>query len=145
MFKNDFMKWHASFMVPYVLTLTAGMFRSKNAFAYQSHPLLGILSVVIPIATYLLLPNKKLIRQMIKNQFNLRGDTKMKFAKVSSQIILVYFLFSVVTGFMLNNGLYGTLGVYRILAAIHGIAKFLVPAAVLVHIITRLKLKPKKQ
>lgn len=141
MLKNDFKKWHVSFMVPYTLTLLAGLLRSRNAFAYQVHPLLGILTVVIPLVTYLLLPNKKLIRQMIKNNFNLRGNSTMKVAKVSTQIILIYFLFSVITGFILNNNLYGTVGIYMVLSTIHGIAKYLVPLVVLTHVGARLKLK----
>jgi hypothetical protein len=138
---NDFKKWHLSFMVPYVLTLIAGLLRSENAFAYQIHPLLGILTVIVPLVTYLVLPNKKLIRQMIKNNFNYRGKPLMKVAKVTTQIIIVYFVFSAVTGFLLNNGLYGTPAVYQILAAIHGIAKFLVPVVVLTHAGARIALK----
>jgi len=138
---TDFKKWHLSFMVPYVLTLIAGLLRSKNAFAYQIHPLLGILTVVMPLVTYLVLPNKKLIRQMIKNNFNYRGKPLMKLAKVTTQIIVVYFVFSAVTGFLLNNGLYGTPAVYQILAAIHGISKFLVPLVVLTHAGARIALK----
>lgn len=138
---NDFKKWHLAFMVPYLLTLIAGYLGERNALIYRAHPILGIASVVIPLVAYLVLPNKKLIRQMIKNNFNLRGKPLMKVAKVSTQVILIYFVFSILTGFLLNNGLYVNFDMYKVLAAIHGIAKFLVPVAVLVHVGARLGLK----
>lgn len=141
MFKNDFMKWHLSFMIPYTLTYIVGLFRGSSSLAYQLHPLLGIASVVVPLGVYLLLPNKKLIRQMIKSNFNLRGKPLMKVAKVSTQFIFVYFVFSALSGFLLQNGLYGTAGAYQILSVVHSVAKIIVPVAVITHVAARLTLK----
>ena len=129
MLRNDFMKWHLSFIVPYILTYSAGLLRGKSLIAYKLHPLFGISTLVLPLLAYILLPNKKLIRQMIRNNFNFKGNLVMKAAKISTQIIFTYFIFSAFTGFILNNGLYGTPAIYQVLSTIHGIAKFLVPMA----------------
>ena len=145
MFRNDFMKWHLSFLLPYLMTFTAGLLRSRNSIAYGLHPVLGIMTLVLPLVTYILLPNKKLIRQMIKGNFNLKGSLSMKVAKVSTQIILIYFLFSAVTGFVLNNSLYGTPQIYRVLSSIHGLAMYMVPMAVTAHVIARLILRQKRK
>lgn len=143
MFRNDFMKWHASFIVPYALTYTVGLFRSRNVLAYKLHPLLGIATLVLPLVTYLLLPNKKLIRMMIKNNFNLRGDWVMKVAKIATQVIVVYFLISALSGILLNYGLYGTAGIYQVMSSVHHVSKILVPIAVLTHVAARIYQKKK--
>jgi len=142
-FKNDFKKWHIAFVVPYTLTFIAGLFRSKNTFAYNMHPILGISTFVIPIIFYMMSSDKRLIRQMIKSNFNYRGNLTVKVAKFSTQVIASYFLFSVLTGFILNNSLYEKPETYKILSSIHGLAKYIVPIAMLMHITARIVLKRK--
>lgn len=87
--------------------------------------------------------DKRLIRQMIKSNFNYRGNLTVKVAKFSTQVIASYFLFSVLTGFILNNSLYEKPETYKILSSIHGLAKYIVPIAMLMHITARIVLKRK--
>ena len=139
--RNDFAKWHTAFLVPYLLTYVAGFLRSNNMLAYRLHPLLGISTLLIPLVVYLMSNNKKLIRQMVRNNFNLRGKPMMKVAKISTMAIVTYFVFSAVTGFVLNNNLYGTAEAYMILSSVHNIALYLVPVIVAAHVASRLSLK----
>lgn len=140
-FKNDFKRWHFSFMSLYIITYIVGLLRGSSTFFYKAHPIVGISSVVIPFLVYLTAKNKKMIRSVIKSNFNLKGSTPIKIAKLSTMVILVYYVFSVLTGFLLNNSLYGTFTIYNVLSTTHSIAKFLVPIAVLSHVAARLYIK----
>ncbi|MCH4890976.1 hypothetical protein EZV73_25585 [Acidaminobacter sp. JC074] len=144
-FRNDFIKWHLAFVLPYTLTFIAGLFRSQSTLAYNIHPILGISTFVLPMLVYLFSKDKKLIRGMILNNFNYKGKWPIKIAKLSTQMIIVYFLFSLVTGFVLNNALYGTTEIYTLLSNIHGLARFIVPGAMVTHIGSRLFIKYKRK
>lgn len=141
---NDFKKWHFGFMTMYLLTYIVGLLRGTNSFFYKIHPVVGIASVVVPLVLYILLKNKKMIRVVIKSNFNLKGSVPIKFAKGSTMIILVYYVFSILSGFLLNNSLYNSIEMYNALSAIHGIAKFIVPIAVVTHVVSRLYIKKRK-
>lgn len=130
-----------SFVIPYTLTFVVGLLRGSNTLAYALHPLFGMLTLVLPIIVYALSKEKKVIKGMIKSNFNLKGKPVVKVAKLSTQVILGYFLFSVVTGFIINNSLYGTPGMYSILSSIHGVARFLVPLAMIAHVVARIMIK----
>lgn len=143
-FKNDFKRWHFSFLFFYLLTYMAGILRSRSAFFYQIHPLVGILSVVVPLLVYLTAKNKVMIRKVIKSNFNLKGKPLIKVAKVSTMVIMVYYVFSIFSGFLLNNSLYNSKLMYQVLTTIHEVAVFLVPLAVISHVAARLILKRKK-
>lgn len=142
-FRNDFIKWHTVFIAFYLLTFIAGFFRSTFTWAYKLHSLLGIATVVAVVLAYLLLPNKRVVVQMIKSNFSMRCGKAMKIARISTLVIVFYFLFSIVSGVVLNYNLYGSRTVYDIFHLIHSIAKVLVPAAVVVHVAARLAVKNK--
>lgn len=143
LFKNDFMKLHALFMSLYLLTFIAGWFRGSSRFFYTVHVPIAISSVLLPLAFYIFSKKKKLIRQMIKSNFILKGRPVVKLAKISTLVIMFYYLFSVTTGILLNNQLYTSAGMYQILHNIHGASKIIVPLAVGTHVITRLLIKKK--
>lgn len=140
-FKNDFMKLHLVFMILYVSTFIIGWFRGSNEILYTLHPLFGMGSVVIPLILFIFLKNKRVVIQMIKSNFNYRGKPLIKAAKISTQVIIFYYLFSIFSGFLLNNGLYSSFGMYTILSTIHGASKIIVPLAVVIHVFARLMLK----
>lgn len=139
--KNDFMKFHFSFMILYIATFLAGWFRGSHPFIYNIHPLLGILSVVVPLIVYITAKNKKLIRQMIKSNFNVKGRTVVKVAKVSTLVIMFYYVCSILTGVLLNNGLYSVPTMYTILSNVHSASKIIVPVAVIAHVVSRVMIK----
>lgn len=143
MFKNDFLKWHFSFIVPYAMTYILGLLRSRSSLAYRLHPLFGLASFIMPLIVYLLLHRKKLIRQMIKVNFNLSCHFVMKVARISTIIIISYFVISASSGIVLNYGLYNNVLFYQVLSYSHGIGKFLVPITLLTHVFSRLYMKSK--
>ncbi len=55
---------------------------------------------------------------MIKSNFNMRCNNAMKIARISTQVIIYYFIFSVLSGVILNNALYGSPRGYQILVLI---------------------------
>ncbi len=138
------MRWHFVFIILYLSTFVVGWLRTMHVLFYRAHPILGISSVVIPFVVYLFSKNKKLIRQLIKSNFKLNGRPKIILAKISTLVIIFYYLFSIATGFMLNNGLYGTAEVYQVSSAVHGASKVIVPVAVGTHVFARLSLKRKR-
>lgn len=140
-FKNEFMVLHFIFITLYMTTFIVGWLRGTHAFFYQIHPIIGIASLIVPLLYFITSRKKKLIIQMIKGNFNYKGRLVMKFAKASTQVIAIYYVFSVVTGFLLNNGLYVSTNMYLVMARIHGVSKLIVPLAVLTHVVSRLMLK----
>ena len=82
---------------------------------------------------------------MIKNNFNLKGKALVKVAKISTQVIVIYFLFSVVSGAILNYLWSISRTMYNVLQFIHGLAIYIVPLAVVTHVTSRLLLKQKKK
>ncbi len=140
-FKNEFMVIHFIFITLYMTTFIVGWLRGTHAFFYQIHPIIGIASFIVPLLYFVTSKKKKLIIQMIKGNFNYKGRPVMKVAKASTQVIAVYYVFSVITGFLLNNGLYGSTNMYLILERIHGVSKLIVPLAVLSHVVSRLMMK----
>ena len=142
-FRNDFLKWHLAFVIPYGLTYILGFLREHNTLAYKLHPFAGMATVVIPLIVYLLLPNKRVIHQMFKSNFSMRCSPLMKVARISTLFILFYFGISVLTGMLLNLGLY-TVTIYKIISPIHNIAKLLVPIAVIAHVYARLQFKKQR-
>jgi len=140
-FKNDFMKLHLVFMILYVSTFAIGWFRGANTLLYKLHPIVGIGSVVIPLVLFIFLKNKRVVIQMIKSNFNYKGKPLVKAAKISTQIIIFYYLFSISTGFLLNNSLYTSFEMYTVLHNIHAASKIIVPLAVGTHVVARLGLK----
>lgn len=144
-FRNDFIRLHAVFFVLYLLTFIVGWFRTEHIILYRAHPILGISSVVIPLGLYFISKNKKLIRQMIKVNFNYKGKPVLIVAKASTQVIAFYYIFSILTGFLLNNGLYTGIPMYLVLARIHGASRIIVPVAVLTHVISRLYMKQSRK
>lgn len=143
-FRNDFLKWHFSFLTLYLLTFIAGWFRTSHSFFYTIHPLLGISTVLVPFIVFVFSKNKRLIQQMIKNNFNLKGKPLVKVAKISTQIILVYYLFSIVSGLIINYIWSISRTIYDILQFIHGLAIYIVPLAVVTHVTSRLLIKRQK-
>ncbi len=140
-FKNEFMVLHFIFITLYTTTFIVGWLRGSHAFFYQIHPVVGIASFFVPLLYFLISKKKKLIIQMIKGNFNYKGRPIMKVAKGSTQVIAVYYIFSVVTGFLLNNGLYVNTTMYLVLERIHSVSKLIVPLAVMTHVISRLMIK----
>lgn len=143
-FKNDFMKFHALFMSLYVLTFIAGWFKGSSRFFYTIHVPIAISSLVLPLAFYIFSKNKGLIRQMIKSNFILKGSIAIKVARISTLVIMFYYLFSVSSGVILNYALYGTASLYEVFHRIHGLSKIVVPLAVTSHVVSRLLIKFKK-
>lgn len=138
--KNDFSKVHIAFVVPYLLTYTVGWFRSTHVFFYNLHPLLGFSTIGLPLLVYLFSKNKRVIHQMFKSNFVIKGRPVVKLAKLSALVIMFYFVFSVMSGIILGNGWY-TAESYEVFHTIHGISKILVPLAVLTHGLSRLSLR----
>lgn len=91
--------------------------------------------------TYVFFKKKKLIQQMIIINLKMNCKALMRVARLSVLLILFYFIFSAIIGIIMNNNLYGTVEIYKILTSIHGISTFLVPLSVLTHIGTRLAIK----
>lgn len=135
------MKWHLAFILPYLGTFVIGLFRDTSLIAYKIHPFVGMASLIIPLLVYISLPNKRVIHQMIKSNFSKRCEPLMRVARISTLVIIFYYILSVLSGVVLNLGLYGTPLVYQILASIHGVARIIVPLAVVIHVVTRLMLK----
>lgn len=142
---NAFRKWHAIFVILYLMTFTFGWLRSTNTFFYKYHPIVGISSVILPLTYFILSKDKILIIRMIKSNFNLKGHGLIKLAKLSTMVILFYYLISVLSGFILNNSLYSSYNVYKALSNVHGLSKFIVPIAVMSHVYARLRLKSKRK
>lgn len=138
---NAFRKWHALFVILYIMTFIFGWLRSTNTFFYKYHPIVGISSVILPLSYFMISKDKILIIRMIKSNFNLKGHGLIKLAKISTMVILFYYLISVFSGFILNNNLYSTYTVYKVLHNIHGLSKLIVPIAVISHVYARLRLK----
>lgn len=82
---------------------------------------------------------------MIKSNFNIKGKPLVKVAKISTQVILIYYAFSIVSGIIMNYGWYTSADMYGGLQVIHGLARFIVPAAVVTHVTARLLIKAKKK
>lgn len=144
LFKNDFMKLHALFMSLYLLTFLAGWFRSGSRFFYTVHVPIAISSAVIPFLFYIFSKKKKLIHQMIKSNFKIKGRPLVKAAKISTLVIMFYYIFSVSTGIILDNQFYNSAAMYQVLHKIHGASKLIVPLAVITHVVSRLLIKNKK-
>lgn len=132
---------HGSFMVLYLLTYAVGWIRDLNPIFYTIHPFLGFASFAVPLILYLRSENKKLIRRMISNNFSITGSPLLKTAKVSTLVIMAYYLVSVITGVVLNYGWYASKAAYDVLHVFHGSAKIIVPLAVLTHGLSRWRLK----
>ena len=142
--RNDFLKWHLSFIVPYICTYIIGRLRGTSTLAYKLHPWFGLATVVIPLTVYILSKNKRLIRQMIKSNFSMKCKPLMKVARVTTLIIMFYFIFSVVSGIMMKYGWYGTIPIYKFIRVVHRFATYLVPVVVFTHAGVRLLIKKKK-
>lgn len=143
--RNDFLKWHFSFITLYIATFIVGWLRATHIVFYTLHPWLGLSTVIVPLGVYLFSKNKRLIRQMIKSNFNIKGKPLVKVAKISTQVILIYYAFSIVSGIIMNYGWYTSADMYGGLQGIHGLARFIVPAAVVTHVTARLLIKAKKK
>jgi cytochrome b561 len=144
-FKNDFKIWHAVFVSLYLTTYLVGFFRTSNTFFYKIHPYLGISTFILPLIVFLLSKQKKLIIQMIKSNFTLKGSNIIKTAKISTILIILSYITSVVTGLIVNYELYNTYDGYLLLRNIHGFSKYLLPIFVVIHVYSRLKIKSKKK
>lgn len=143
-FKNDFKIWHAVFVSLYLTTYIVGWLRTSNSFFYRIHPYLGISTLVIPFIVYIFSKQKKLIRQMIKSNFIIKGSTLIKTAKLSTLFILLGYISSILTGIALNYQFYATYDGYLVLKNIHGFSKYALPVLVVIHVYSRLKLKNNK-
>lgn len=142
--RNDFMKWHMAFVIPYTLTYIIGRLRGTSTIAYKIHPFLGFATILLPLLVYIFSKKKKLIRQMIKTNFNFKCKPLMKVARASTLVIMFYFIFSVISGVMMNNGIYGTVAIYKFISAGHRLATYLVPIAMVVHVGARLGMKKRR-
>lgn len=143
--RNDFMKWHMAFVIPYIFTYILGRLRGTSTLAYKLHPYFGAATVLLPLLVFILSKNKRLIKQMIKSNFNMKCKPAMKIARISTIVIGVYFVFSVTTGSMMNYGVYGTVAIYKIISKIHTLATYLVPIVVATHVGARIWIKKAKK
>lgn len=138
---KDFMKFHMTFAFMYILTYIGGLLKGSFTFLQPIHPLFGMLTLILPLLVYLLSKNKKLINQMIINNFNLRGNNLMKVAKISTVCIMVFFILQVMSGVSLNVGIAKSDFAISFFRGIHKSGKYLVPLFVGTHIFARLNLK----
>lgn len=141
--RNDFMKWHMAFIIPYISTYIIGRLRGSSALAYKIHPYFGVATIILPLIVYILSKKKRLIRQMIKSNFNLKCKPLMKVARLSTLVIMFYFIFSIISGIMMNYGIYGSVAIYKFISAGHRVANILVPVTISIHVLARILLKKK--
>ena len=144
-FKNDFKIWHAVFVTLYLTTYIVGWLRTSSSFFYEIHPYLGISTLVIPLLVYIFSKQKKVIRQMIKSNFTIKGSLLIKTAKVSTLLIMLSYVTSILTGIALNYEFYATYDGYLIFKNMHGFSKYALPFLVIIHVYSRLKLRNKKK
>ena len=138
---KDFKIWHASFVIPYLITFILGLLKDYNIMIYKFKPFAGIAGFAIPLTVYLLTKNRKTIGKMIVGNIRIKGNPLMKAAKISTLVIIVYYLLSFITGMLMFLGFYSWPTGYEIYSRVHSLALFVVPIAVMIHVLCRLSLK----
>ena len=134
--RTKFLIFHSLMIVFYVYMYFTSITYLDNQWGWISHRQFGFVMSLLIIGTFILF-GKTLIPKF-KHYFSLKkGNFKFKLFKISVILMIAHFVMSVATGIMMRYGI----NMYQY----HKLSKFIVPALIIFHILTRLWTKTKKR
>lgn len=151
-FKSLFSRFHASIVVFTLVNILMGIALSLSAPFYSKaaliHLIAGILIIPVPILILLVIKKRKLAWQAFSARFFISrkdtGKVLLLIAKITAWMFLISLIISAFSGISIKTGLAAKILPDTNLMLLHSKAIFMVPALLVVHIITMVVAYPKK-